>query len=211
MATHDHPVFTWIYKWLVRVEDSGSVGRARSSATEELSGRVLIVGLGPGEDLHHLPPTVTDVVAVEPSPSMRRAAEPLIAKARSGGTTVELIDAVAEDLPLADDSVDGVLFAYVLCSVDDPDRAVAEARRVIRPEGRLAVLEHVRASPGSASALLQRAVSRAWPFLTGGCRCDRETRQILERGGFDTREVIDTVLVNVPPVHPAIMGTARPR
>ena len=61
---------------------------------------------------------------------------------------MELIDAVGEMLPLPDDSVDCVLFAYVLCSVDSVEEVLSETRRVLHPNGTVCVLEHVRAEPG---------------------------------------------------------------
>lgn len=209
MAGHDHPVFTRIYSFVAKFEDRGSVGEARTRAAVDLQGKVLIVGLGPGQDLHHLPPGVVAVVAVEPSKSMRREAEPAVRKAREGGLSVQVLDGVAENLPLPDESVDGVLFAFVLCTIEDNRRALAEARRVLRPNGTLAVLEHVRGKQGGLSYRVQRIVSPIWPRLAGGCHCDRDTRELLEQEGFDTAGLSDEVLVNIPPVAPAIVGTAR--
>ena len=70
MAPHDHPVFTQVYKLLARAEDSGAVGKARTEVSRALHGRLLVVGLGPAEDLHHLPEAVTEVVGIEPSASV---------------------------------------------------------------------------------------------------------------------------------------------
>ena len=211
MAGHDHPLFTRIYSMVAKLEDRGSVGEARTRAAADLHGRVLIVGLGPGQDLHHLPDEVTEVVAIEPSKSMRRVAQPAIRMAREQGLEVEVLDAIAEDLPLPDDSVDGVLFAYVLCTIEGSRRAVADARRVLRPGGIVAVLEHVKGTEGSLSDRAQRLVSPIWPRLAGGCHCNRDTRELLEQEGFDTTGLSDEVLVNLPPVAPAIVGTARLR
>ena len=124
---------------------------------------------------------------------------------------IEVMDAVAEDLPVADGSIDSILFAYVLCSVDRPDLAAREARRVLTADGVVAVMEHVAAPEGSWSARSQRLVSPVWPHLAGGCHCDRDTRQELELAGFDTSAIADERLVNVLPVAPAIVGVARPR
>ena len=201
---HDHPVFTQIYRVLARAEDAGAVGRARTTVSADLRGRVLIVGLGPAEDLHHLPDAVTEVVGVEPSASMRRAAARAIGRARM---PVEVVDAVAEDLPLPDGSVDGVLFAYVLCTVDDPQRAVAEALRVLRPGGTIAVLEHVRAEEGTWMRRAQRLLSPVWPRLAGGCRCDRDTLAVFTAAGVDTSGLRSTTMAPVPPVAPGLVGT----
>ena len=148
-------MFSRLYTWLARAEDSGAIGHYRTKVSAELSGRVLVVGLGPAEDLHHLPEAVTEVVAVEPSASMRQMAVDAVARAPF---PVEVIDAVGESVPLADNSVDGVLFAYVLCTVDDPDAVVAEALRVLRPGGTIAVLEHVKAQEGTWMRRARRVI-----------------------------------------------------
>lgn len=203
---HDHPLFTRIYTWLARAEDSGAIGHYRTQVSSELFGRVLVVGLGPAEDLHHLPDAVTEVVALEPSASMRRAAAEAVARAPF---PVEVIDAVGEAVPLPDDSVDGVLFAYVLCTVDDPSAAVAEAVRVLRPGGVIAVLEHVKADEGTWMRRAQQLVSPIWPRFTGGCRCDRDTRSAFAAAGLDVSGLQDRRMAPVPPVAPGLVGTLR--
>lgn len=209
MAQHNHPLFTRIYQLIARVEDRGDVGRARTEVARQFSGRVLIVGMGPGQDLHHLPAAVTDVVAVEPSAAMRSAAAGAVAEASRAGLPVDLLEAVGEDLPLADNSVDAVLLAYVMCTVDDPARVVREVDRVLRPGGIVGVLEHVADEDGTWMRRAQRLASPWWPWVAGGCHCDRDTRTALEAGGFDTSDLRRESLVNVPPVAPALIGTAR--
>jgi ubiquinone/menaquinone biosynthesis C-methylase UbiE len=170
------------------------------------------VGLGPGHDLQHLPDAVTSVVAVEPSASMRAASLDRVSATRARGIEVELIDAVGEHLPLPDDSVDSVLFAYVLCSVESVSDVLDEARRVLHPGGTVCVLEHVRAQPGTWTARLQRGVSTGglWPRLAGGCRCDQDTRTALAASGFHVEGLEERTLVNVPVVGPTLMGSSRP-
>ncbi len=207
MAAHDHPLFTQIYRLIARVEDNGAVGRARTEVSAGLHGRLLIVGIGPAEDLHHLPEGVTEVVGVEPSASMRHAAHGPVARARSAGLPVTIVDAVGERLPFADDSFDSVLFAYVLCTVDDPALVIAEAGRVLRPGGVIAVLEHVAAAEGTWMRRLQRLAAPWWPYIAGGCHCDRDTGRHFAAAGYDTAGLQRTNLVNVPPVAPAVVGT----
>jgi len=208
VTSHNHPVFTQIYRLIARVEDDSGVGRARTEASRDLSGRLLIIGLGPAQDLHHLPPAVSEVVAIEPSRSMRSAAQAAVDRARAGGLPVQVLDAVGEDLPLADDSVDSVLLAYVMCTVEDPARVMAEVDRVLRPGGAIGVLEHVVAHEGTWMRRLQRLNAPWWPWVAGGCHCDRDTRTVLHEAGFDTTAIRQENLVNVPPVAPALIGTA---
>lgn len=206
MASHDHPVFTQVYRWLAKAEDAGAVGRARTQVAQALHGRLLVVGLGPAADLHHLPEQVTEVVGVEPSRSMRRVAAGAVGAA---AVPVEVVDAVGEQLPLPEDSVDSVLFAYVLCTVEDPDLVLAEALRVLRPGGTIAVLEHVRAGEGTWMRRAQRLAAAWWPRVTGGCRCDRDTRAVFAAAGLDLSGLASPRLTPVPPVAPSLVGVIR--
>ena len=206
MPAHDHPLFTQIYRWLARAEDSGAIGRARTDVSQALRGRLLIVGLGPAEDLHHLPDTVTEVVGIEPSPSMRKVAR---AAVDAAAMPVEVIDAVGEQLPLPDNSVDSALFAYVLCTVDDPELVVAETLRVLRPGGTIGVLEHVKADEGSWMRRAQRVARPVWPRVAGGCRCDQDTRAVFAAAGLDLSGLSSPRLTPVPPVAPSLVGTIQ--
>lgn len=212
MAAHDHPLFTRLYEVIADLGEHSQLGSARSEVLAGAHGRLLIVGLGPGHDLEHLPEAVTSVVAVEPSDSMRAAAQHRVEAARDRGLEVELIDAVGEALPLPDDSVDCVLFAYVLCSVDSVDEVLAEARRVLHPDGSVCVLEHVRAEPGTWTERMQSVVSIGglWPLLAGGCRCTQDTRAELAGAGFHVEDLSERTLVNVPVVNWTLMGSSRP-
>jgi ubiquinone/menaquinone biosynthesis C-methylase UbiE len=212
VVAHDHPLFTLLYRGVSALGEQGQLGPARTEVLAGAHGRLLVVGSGPGHDLDHLPPAVTSVVAIEPSPSMRAASLPRIEAARARGLEVELVDAVGEHLPLPDDSVDSVLFAYVLCSVESMEQVLAETRRVLRPDGTVCVLEHVRAEPGTWTDRVQRAVSVGglWPWLMGGCQCRRDTRAALAQAGFHVESLDARTLVNVPVVGWTLVGASRP-
>jgi ubiquinone/menaquinone biosynthesis C-methylase UbiE len=212
MAAHDHPLFTLVYRAVSGLGEHSQLGATRSEVLAGAHGRLLIVGLGPGHDLDHLPPAVTSVVAIEPSESMRSASLSRVEAARARGIEVELVDAVGEHLPLPDDSVDCVLFAYVLCSVESVEEVLAEARRVLHPGGSVCVLEHVRAEPGTWTDRMQRIVSTGglWPRLMGGCDCRRETRTALADAGFHVADLAERTMVNVPVVSWTLVGSSRP-
>lgn len=202
----NHPVFAPLYNALAWAGERTTLGKWRTEALAPASGRLLIVGLGPGYDLAHLPPAVTEVVAVEPAAAMRR-----IAGRRTGetGPTVRLVEGIGEQLPLPDASVDSALCALVLCSVTDPVAVVREIGRVLRPGGVLCVLEHVRAPEGSRLGGLQDRGAPAWSRLAGGCEPHRRTRDAIAAGGFDTSQLEDrTMWLNVPLLVPHLIGTA---
>lgn len=202
-----HPVFAVVYTAVAALGEQTGYGRRRAQALDGAGGRLLVVGLGPGHDLAHLPPEVTSVVAVEPEAAMRRRSRKRVAGA---GVPVTLVGGVAEALPVQTASVDSALVALVLCSVQDPRAAAAELRRVLRPGGTLHVLEHVHARPGSRLRGWQDRLDPVWTRLAAGCHVTRDTRQVLDRAGFDTSGLRDvTVPLSPALVGPHVLGTAR--
>lgn len=201
----DHPVFAYVFAGVAAVGERTGYGRRRTEALTGAHGRLLIVGLGPGHDLAHLPADVTEVVAVEPDPSMHGYSA---RRVQQTAVPTWVVGAVAESLPLPDASVDSVLLALVLCSVSAPVPAAAEVRRVLRPSGTLHVLEHVHAKPGSRLRLWQDRLDPLWSRLAAGCHLTRDTRQILADAGFGTARLRHiTVRVAPVPVGPHLVGT----
>ena len=154
---------------------------------------MLEIGVGTGLSFPHYPRDV-ELVGVEPSePMLRRA------RRRAGelGRDVELVDSAAESLPFEDESFDTVVALAVLCSVDDQPRALAEIRRVLKPDGRLVFLEHVR-SPDPKLARWQDRLDRPWGWVAGGCHPNRRTLEAIESAGFDVIELERRDLPDIP-------------
>ena len=205
---HRHPVFAQVYRVVSALGERGGFGERRAEVLSSASGRLLVLGLGPGHDLAHLPPAVTSVVAVEPDPAMRRQARPRVAACP---VPVALVSGDAHALPVADGSVDAVLCACVLCSVASPPAALAEIRRVLAPGGRLLLLEHVAAPAGHPLRRLQRLLQPVWGRAAGGCSVLRDTRAAVADAGFDVSGVAEERLwPNLPPVAPHAHGVAVP-
>lgn len=177
-----HPVVSMGYDAVMALpERLLGLAEQRRRTLEPARGRVLEVGAGTGLNLTHYPP-VDAVVTVEPDPFMLRRARPRH-EAVAPAFPVEVVRATAEDLPFDDDSFDTVVFCLVLCTVARPRRAVEEARRVLRPDGQLLLLEHVR-SPRPAVRWLQHAATPAWRHAAGGCHLDRMTDVTVASAGF---------------------------
>lgn len=141
----------------------------RRSVLAGARGRVVEIGAGTGLNLPHYPAAVSDLVLAEPVPAMSTRLRRRVGD--QPGRSV--IDAPAEALPLPSGSVDTVVSTMVLCTVADPDRALAEVARVLAPGGRLLFIEHVRAQAGPLQRWQDR-LAPAWAAFAMGCRCDRD-------------------------------------
>lgn len=167
------------------------------------TGRLLMVGLGPGTDLKFLPPAVTSVAAVEPVAKFRRMASRLAIR---HGIAADIVDGIGESIPFPDNSFDSVHIGLVLCSVDDVAETLSEIRRVLVPRGRLVVLEHVRGD--GATGRFQDLVAKPWSWLAAGCHPNRRTADAIAKAGFDITG-LRSIRTSVPfPCKPHLQGFA---
>lgn len=176
-----HPIFARLYARACPAMDRGGMAEWRRELLADLRGEVVEVGAGSGANFDRYPPGVTRIVAVEPEPYLRAAAQ---RRAAAAAARVKVVDGVAEDLPFADARFDAAVVTLVLCSVSDQQTVLGELRRVIRPGGQLRFLEHVRADSrplARAQALLDATV---WPALAGGCHTARDTVAAVAQAGF---------------------------
>jgi ubiquinone/menaquinone biosynthesis C-methylase UbiE len=206
---HAHPIFARVYARIANAMDEHGGAELRDRLLEGLAGTVIEVGAGDGHNFAHYPAAVDRVIAVEPEPTLRHGAERAAAAARA---PVQVVDGVADALPCGDHSVDAVVFSLVLCSVPDQARALAEARRVLRPDGQLRVFEHVRADGFAARVqdLLDRTV---WPRVAAGCHTGRDTGAAIRTAGFTFDEVEEFAFPDswLPsPTSRHLLGRARP-
>ncbi len=128
-------------QFMDRIDRAGAAEHRRR-LVEEAGGEVLEIGAGTGKNLP-LYRAVERVVALDPDPAMRTRAHDAALEAR---VPVEVVEGDAMALPFSDASFDTVVFSLVLCTVPDMERALSEARRVLRPGGTLRFYEHVRAA-----------------------------------------------------------------
>ena len=203
-----NPLFGRVMAAVAAVEERRGGAEHRTALLEGLSGRVIEVGVGSGPSLRRYPPGVEQITGVEPDPYLRERAR----EAAAGvAIDVEVVDGLIEDLPAPDGAYDAAVVSLVLCSVADPQAALAELARVLRPGGQLRFFEHV-ASHAPRLARLQTALDRTfWPHAFGGCRLTRDTRASIEAAGFgidELRRFSFRPSVFELPVSPRILGRA---
>jgi ubiquinone/menaquinone biosynthesis C-methylase UbiE len=204
-----HRIFAALYdRMLSGTEDAG----LRDMRTELLAGargRTLELGAGTGLNLAHYTDAVTELVLTEPDPHMARRLRTRLDDGSPAPGRVEVIEAPAERLPFEDQSFDTVVSTLVLCSVESPGGATAEIARVLKPDGRLLYLEHVR-SGDPALARWQDRLERPWGWLGAGCHPNRDTVAQLEATGLVAEPVQRDRLPKAPPiVRPLVRGEAR--
>ncbi len=204
----NNPIFARLFDRFAAKDKGRGEDALRRELLTALEGRVIEVGPGNGINFEHFPATVEELIAVEPEPYLRQAAEET---ARRLPLRIRVVAGTADALPAEDGSVDAVVIAGVLCSVPDQGAALEEFRRVLRPSGELRFYEHVRSRrPGFAR--YQDAVAVVWPRLMGGCRPNVDTLAAVERGGFrivSCRGFGFPENARIHPVAPRILGIAR--
>ncbi|MDP3768599.1 MAG: class I SAM-dependent methyltransferase [Dehalococcoidia bacterium] len=199
-----HRWFAAVYDRLTGPAERRLFKEIRPRIIGEAEGRVLEIGAGTGASFEYYA-RETHVVGTEPDPFMlaraRRRVEEL------GAEHIELHQAPAEALPFEDGSFDHVVSSLVLCTVSDVPRALAEVRRVLKPDGTFRFIEHVRNDDSRFWGTVQDVIAPVWRWIGAGCNPTRRTQQAIEEAGFRLERI---ELIRVAPGTPGIFGTARP-
>jgi ubiquinone/menaquinone biosynthesis C-methylase UbiE len=205
--TRSHPVRgrgnAGIFSLLDRYQHH-KFGARKTALFADLPRTIVELGSGTGASLRYLEPG-TRLVAIEPNVHMHRA---LRRQARRRGIELDLRQESADAIGLPDHSVDAVICTLVLCTVPDPEAAVAEVHRILRPGGRFHFIEHVHAETRGLRRL-QKVVHRPWRYVFEGCELDRDTTATLAAAGFSELRVDHFRLGGLfVPIWPQIAGTA---
>lgn len=154
----------------------------RAWACEQASGKTLEIAVGTGLNLPHYPSGLS-LTAMDLSPEMLEIAR---TRAESLGLEVELTQGDAHYLDFPDDEFETILATYSLCNIPDPHRAVAEMKRVLRPGGKLILVDHIR-STVKPVLWLQKAIEFVTSRLEGEHMTRRPLRYV-EAHGFEIIE-----------------------
>ena len=160
------------------------------------TGRVLEVGMGSGLNIpYYNTENVEFVWGLEPSIGMKKKAKPNLQKA---GVPVHWLGAPGEEIPLEDKSADTILLTYTLCTIPGWQNALAEMRRVLKPNGKLVFCEHGE-SPDEDIRKWQERVNPFWKRIAGGCNLNRPIPSCIEGSGFEI-EKLDSQYIDGPKI-----------
>lgn len=193
------------YDLVMRAPERRGLAILRRELVGQVRGRTLEVGAGTGANLPWYPAAAAPLTLTEPDPD---AARRLRARAASIRPDARVLEVGVDDLPFADGSFDTVVCTLVLCTVPDQHAALSEIHRVLRPDGVLVFVEHVRAHI-PALARRQDRWRRPWRVLAGGCEPNRDTVLAIAGAGFTVSEVRRGHMPAAPAiVRPLAFGTA---
>jgi len=186
-----HRWFAAIWDWL-----GDSDHELRREIAGGAVGHVLELGAGTGHNFRHYGKEVEQVVAVDPDPFMLKRAD---ARARKAGVPIEVRQAQGECLPFEDSVFDTVVSTWVMCTVGDLKKTLEEVSRVLKLEGRLRFVDHVR-SGNSFSAFWQDVATPLWRRFGAGCNPNRDIAQAMLDAGFNLEQL--TRYAGAPPIPP---------
>jgi SAM-dependent methyltransferase len=177
----------WLYDryvvpWLLNCVCSASpITHQRAKIVPDAKGRVLELGMGSGLNLPFYDRgKISSLAGLEPSEPLRRMA--LVTAGREG-LPVEITAGRAEAMPYQTGEFDTVVCTFTLCSVQNAAAVLAEARRVLKPDGRFLFCEHGLA-PDDGVVKWQRRIEPVWKAIAGGCHLTRPVAASIAAAGF---------------------------
>jgi len=204
MSIYSRQIFPRVLDYLLRSEE---VNRERRVTLAPLAGRVLEIGFGTGLNLRHYPETVTSLTILDPE---RMLVERVARRIAAAAMPVEklYLDASGR-LPFGDDTFDGVATTFTLCTIPDAAAALREMRRVLKPTGLMAFLEHGH-SDDRRTARWQDWLNPVQKIIACGCHLNRRIDALITNAGFAIEKLERSVIPGLPRVLGTIYrGTAR--
>jgi ubiquinone/menaquinone biosynthesis C-methylase UbiE len=159
--------------------------RLRAACVSHARGVVLEIGVGSGLNLPFYTVAVTRLHALDVSKELIAMAQP---KAVGLRFPVEFLHQSADPLPFEPETIDTIVITWSLCSIDNPERTLREARRVLKRDGALIFVEH-GLSPDAGVRKWQNRLTPVWRQLAGGCHMNRRIDDLVRGAGFVLTEL----------------------
>jgi ubiquinone/menaquinone biosynthesis C-methylase UbiE len=196
MGFYSKYLFPHLLEWAL---GNPQLGKYRRRALEQAFGKVLEVGFGTGLNLPYYPEAVTRITAIDSETLLQ---ERLARRIKEADMPVEFVQLDASGtLPFADASFDSIVTTWTLCSIESVEPALAEMRRLLKPEGRYIFFEHGR-SDDKETARWQDRFNPVEKVIGAGCNINRPIDRLITSAGF----AIETLERFRLPKTPRILG-----
>lgn len=201
---YERKVLPYLIDWFC---GSAPISRQRQKVVPRASGKVLEIGMGTGLNLiHYDRGKLESLTGLDPALALNHLAHK---RAQRAGLCVELLGLEAERIPMEDATFDSVVVTYTLCTIKEPQQALQEMRRVLKPQGQLLFCEHGMA-PDPGVRRWQDRLTPIWGALGGGCHLNRDIPSLLGGAGFQLVTLQAMYLPGPRPVNYHYWGIARP-
>ena len=148
-------------------------------------GDVVEIGVGPGLNLQYYNlDTVNKVIGIDPSDELNKIAKK---NANKVNLDIEFNISSAESIDLPTSSVDSVVCTFSLCSIPNPEKALKEIHRILKPGGKYYFCEH-GISPDLSTRVFQNVTNIFYPKLSGGCHANRDIPKLISESGLKILE-----------------------
>ena len=148
-------------------------------------GDVVEIGVGPGLNLQYYNlDTVNKVIGIDPSDELNKIAKK---NANKVNLNIEFNLSSAESIDLPTSSVDSVVCTFSLCSIPNPQKALKEIYRILKPGGKYYFCEH-GLSPDLSTRVFQNVTNVFYPKLSGGCHANRDIPKLISESGLKILE-----------------------
>ena len=154
----------------------------RKKIIPEANGDILEIGVGSGLNIPFYDKNkVSKIIALDPSEDLNSMAK---IKAKANNLNIHFLTGVAEDIQIADSSIDTIVITYTLCTIPEPEKALSEIKRVLKTNGKILFSEHGLA-PDDNVVNWQNKINPIWNKVFGGCNLNRDIPSLLKDAGFD--------------------------
>ena len=153
----------------------------RKKIIPEANGEILEIGVGSGLNIPFYDKNkVSKIIALDPSEDLNSMAK---IKAKANNLNIHFLTGVAEDIQIADSSIDTIVITYTLCTIPEPEKALSEIKRVLKTNGKILFSEHGLA-PDDKVVNWQNKINPIWNKVFGGCNLNRDIPSLFKAAGF---------------------------
>lgn len=159
----------------------------RENFLKNLKGKIIDVGPGTGANFKYFN-AEAEILAVEPALEMLNKS-----KEKIQGKNIKLIHLGINDEALINQieakSIDAIVCTLVLCTIPNPELAILNFKKWLKPDGKLIIIEHI-CSEKPFNLKFQNLVNPVWKKFAEGCNLNRDTEKLLAKSGFKSDNAI---------------------
>jgi ubiquinone/menaquinone biosynthesis C-methylase UbiE len=179
LTAFKYNIISKFYDLFELVTEKYAISKYRSKLTDIIKGKVLEVGAGTGKNFKYYPQG-TGLTAIDFSSGMLKKAYKRKIILKLDNIRIEQMD--IQNMQYENESYDQVVSTFVFCTVPDPQKGMQEVYRVLKPDGKFILIEHMRRKHMVVNLMLY--VMNFFSKILLGTSMVRDTRNTLKKQNF---------------------------